>query len=79
MPKSSNPLSKRSVTSSAFPLYRLIMDAGMVFLELLGKGVEQVCAAGQGDVQEGRVDVLDDVIDQRVFEAGKAPHRHGRP
>ena len=47
------------------------VDAGMVFLELLGKGVEQVCAAGQGDVQEGRVDVLDDVIDQRVFEAGK--------
>jgi len=46
------------------------LDRGMGVLEVLLHGREKVSAAGEGDVEERGVDVLDDVVVQGVLKAG---------
>ena len=55
-------------------------DGRMGVFQVMVHGGQEVRPAGEGDIQERRVDVLDDVVVQGVFKAGEfcaGPEGHG--
>ena len=41
----------------------------MIFLKFLCEGIEQMSPTSERDVQQGGVDILNDVVNKRILEA----------
>ncbi len=44
------------------------LNGGVLFVTPVSKGVQEIGPPGEGDIEKGRIDILDDVIDEGVLK-----------